>query len=93
ARDKEEEMLQEINKKIRKIEKLNQLTIGIMFAKDDTEKESEEKVEKLKVYQKWIYKARKLKNNLAHKQKIESHIEKRYNNFADNTEKMISSIL
>ncbi|CAG8842036.1 14911_t:CDS:1, partial [Gigaspora margarita] len=86
-------MLQEINKEISEIEKLNQSKIGIILVKDDTEKELREKVKKLKAHQKGIYKARKLKNNLAYKQKIESYIEKRYNNFTDNTKKMISSIL
>ncbi|CAG8831804.1 3751_t:CDS:2, partial [Gigaspora margarita] len=59
AGDKEEETLQEINKEISEIEKLSQLKIEIMLTKDNTEKELEEKVEKLKIYQKEIYKARK----------------------------------
>ncbi|CAG8806373.1 805_t:CDS:2, partial [Gigaspora margarita] len=60
--------------------------------RDDTEKEIREKVEMLKESQKMIYKARKLENNLAYKQKIESYIEKRYKNFANNTKKMISTV-
>ncbi|CAG8834595.1 9417_t:CDS:2 [Gigaspora margarita] len=64
-----------------------------MITKNNIAKEIGEKVKKLKVCQKGIYKARKLENNLAYKQKIESYIEKRYNNFTNNTKKMINSIL
>src|SRR5260363_399284 len=50
AGDKEEETLQNINKEISEIEKLSQSKIEIMLTKNDTEKELEEKVEKLKAY-------------------------------------------
>ena len=47
----------------------------------------------LKHQQKAIYQARKIENNMAHKQKIKNNIIKRHNNFATNTTKMINSIL
>jgi len=40
-----------------------------------------------------IYKVRKLENEITHRQEIEKHIERRYNNFASNTKKMVNSIL
>ncbi|CAG8697510.1 8884_t:CDS:1 [Gigaspora margarita] len=47
----------------------------------------------LKLSQKAIHRARRVKNNLAHKEEIEKHINNRFNNFAQNTSKMIDSIL
>ncbi|CAG8754798.1 33684_t:CDS:2, partial [Gigaspora margarita] len=47
-----DETLQNINKEIREIEKLNQLKFEIMLTKNDTEKELEKKVEKLKAQHK-----------------------------------------
>ena len=47
----------------------------------------------LKHQQKAIYQARKIENNMAHKQRIQNNIIKRHNNFATNTTKMINSIL
>ncbi|CAG8764535.1 22051_t:CDS:2 [Gigaspora margarita] len=47
----------------------------------------------LKLSQKAVHKARRIENNLAHKEEIEKHINNRFNNFAQNTSKMIDSIL
>ncbi|CAG8800722.1 41257_t:CDS:1, partial [Gigaspora margarita] len=47
----------------------------------------------LKLSQKAVYRARRVENNLAHKEEIEKHINNRFNNFAQNTSKMIDSIL
>src|SRR6185436_2462001 len=53
----------------------------------------EDTIKLLKHQQKMIYQARKIENNMAHKQKIQSNITKRHNNFSTNTSKMIDSIL
>jgi hypothetical protein len=45
------------------------------------------------MYQKSIHTARQTENNIAHKDKINQHINTRYNNFQTNTTKMIDSIL
>ncbi|CAG8660993.1 14193_t:CDS:2 [Gigaspora margarita] len=47
----------------------------------------------LKLAQKAVYRARWVENNLAHKEEIEKHINNCFNNFIQNTSKMIDSIL
>ncbi|CAG8798646.1 35172_t:CDS:2, partial [Gigaspora margarita] len=47
------------------------------------------KIKNLKLLQKAVYRARRVKNNLAHKEEIEKHINNRFNNFAQNTSKII----
>ncbi|CAG8828682.1 39921_t:CDS:2 [Gigaspora margarita] len=65
-----------------------------MEDKDSKQKMNEEiqKIETIQEYQKMIYKVRKLENEIIHRLEIESHIERKYNNFASNTKKMIDKI-
>jgi len=83
----------QINEEIRDIAKLGQIEIGVDFGEQDTADIIRQKVKLLQEYQKMIYKARKLENEITHRQEIEKHIERRYNNFASNTKKMVDSIL
>ncbi|CAG8840305.1 16595_t:CDS:1, partial [Gigaspora margarita] len=50
--------------------------IGMRISNSDIIKEKREKIKELNSYQKVIYRARKLENNMAHKQRIEKNIQK-----------------
>ncbi|CAG8592212.1 40923_t:CDS:2 [Gigaspora margarita] len=78
-----------MNEEIRNIGKLYQMEIKVNFEEHKMVKTIKEKIETIQEYQKMIYKARKLENKITHRQEIENHIERRYNNFASNTKKMI----
>jgi hypothetical protein len=82
-----------INEELRDVGKLCEVEIKVNFEEHETEETTQEKVEIIKEYQKMIYKARKLENEITRRQEIENHIKKRYDNFASNTKKMIDSIL
>ncbi|KAF0540278.1 reverse transcriptase [Gigaspora margarita] len=91
--DTEQHSIQQINEEIEEVSRLSQIKIGTRISNSDTTEKKREKIEELKGYQKAIYRARKLENNMVHKQRIEKNIQKRFSNFACNTKKMIDSIL
>ncbi|CAG8725091.1 12290_t:CDS:2 [Gigaspora margarita] len=87
------EQLGKLKLEIEEVSRLSQIEIRMRLSISDTIEDKREKIEELKGYQKAIYRAKKLENNMAHKQRIEKNIQKRFNNFANNTKKMIDSIL
>ncbi|CAG8679094.1 44535_t:CDS:2, partial [Gigaspora margarita] len=50
--------------KIEEVSRLSQIEIGMRISNSDTIEEKREKIEELKGYQKAIYRARKLENNM-----------------------------
>ncbi|CAG8775066.1 34937_t:CDS:2, partial [Gigaspora margarita] len=75
----EQHSIQQTNEKIEEVSRLSQIEIATKISNSDIVEEKREKLEELKGYQKAIYKARKLENNMAHKQRIEKNIQKRNN--------------
>ncbi|CAG8513012.1 38575_t:CDS:2 [Gigaspora margarita] len=67
-------LIQQINEEIKKVSRLSQIEIGTRISNSDTIEEKRKKIEELKGYQKAIYRARKLENNMVHKQRIENNI-------------------
>jgi len=84
---------QYINQEVEEISRLSQIEIGTRITSSSTAEEIKDKIKELMAHQKAIYRARKLENNMAHKQRIEKNIQKRFSNFSSNTKKMIDSIL
>ncbi|CAG8855761.1 22025_t:CDS:1, partial [Gigaspora margarita] len=84
---------QKMNEEIRKVGKLCEVEMRVNFEELKIVETIQEKIKTIQEYKKIIYKVRKLENEIIYRQKIESHIKKRYNNFASNTKKMIDSIL
>jgi len=82
-----------INREILLINKSAQTELPTNWSDQDTPVSRQQKIIELKKAQRTIRNARKIENNLAHKEEIEKHINKRYNNFAQNTTKMIDSVL
>ncbi|CAG8804830.1 37026_t:CDS:1, partial [Gigaspora margarita] len=72
--DTKQHSIQQINEEIEEASRLSQIEIGTRISNSDTIEEKREKIEELKKYQKVIYRARKLENNMAHKQRIEKNI-------------------
>ncbi|CAG8853149.1 24498_t:CDS:2, partial [Gigaspora margarita] len=87
----EQHLILQVNEEIEEVSRLSQIEIEIRLSISNTIDDKRKKIEKLKGYQKAIYKARKLENNMAHKQRIEKNIQKRFSNFASNTKKMIDT--
>jgi hypothetical protein len=85
--------IQEINCKTNKINSYTEMQLPKFKHLQSTSTILEETIYLLKHQQKMIYQARKIENNLAHKQKIKNNIIKWHNNFMTNTTKMINSIL
>src|ERR1043165_1616168 len=84
---------QEINNNIDKINNYTGIQLPKLNHIQNANTTLEDIIKLLKHQQKMIYQARKIENNMAHKQKIQSNIAKRHNNFSTNTSKMINSIL
>ncbi|CAG8647798.1 25352_t:CDS:2 [Gigaspora margarita] len=79
---KEHGIKQKMNKEIKKVSNLYEIEIRVNFEEHEMEETIQEKIKTIQEYKKMIYKMRKLENKITHRQEIERHIEKRYNNFA-----------
>ena len=82
----------EINKNISRINELTETDINQTNISDLTNDLSLT-IQNLEAYRKSLYTARQIKNNNALRDKIQEHIQNRYDNFKSSTTKMIDSIL
>ena len=81
-----------INKNILQINELTGIDI-ILIDTSDLINNHLIAIQNFEIHRKSLYIARRIKNNNVLRDKIQGHIQNRYNNFSNNTTKMIDSIL